>query len=84
MGVWDTPNSCYAFVGKAFTVVTEWREVQIKFEDLEFMGDPASGRTLDSSAIYDILFHFKNAAGSAFGLQIDDLAFIDGTSTGCQ
>lgn len=84
VGAWDTPTGCYAFVGQSFSVESEWREVVIAFRDLTFMADPASGRILDSSAIYDILFHFRSAAGSGFQLLVDDLSFIRGSSTGCQ
>jgi hypothetical protein len=55
MGACDTPTGCYAFVGKSFSVASEWRQMEIEFRDLTFMTDTASGRALDSSAIYDIL-----------------------------
>jgi len=83
-GSWDSEQGCYDYVGKDFAVGPAWQEVKIRFDELRLRQDPASARRLDSSALYDILFNFYDADGSAFELLVDDLSFIDLSSAECQ
>lgn len=81
-GVCESAGGCYQFVGAPFSVDGEWREVSVPFAALR-LADAADPRRLDASAIYDILFHFQSAEGSGFELYVDDLGFLEPTSSGC-
>lgn len=76
-------EACYRFVGKGFEVSADWQEVQMGFSELSHQLDPQNPRTLDKSAIYDILFNFYSPEGSAFELLVDDLSFIEKSEGGC-
>jgi hypothetical protein len=83
-GSLDPEQGCYNFVGKSFGVSGEWQEVKVRFDELRLLEHPGSARRLDASALYDIVFNFYAAEGSAFQLLVDDLSFIEKTPTGCQ
>jgi hypothetical protein len=83
-GSWDPAQGCFHYVGKTFSVTSEWQEIKLRFDELALLQDPASPRKLDPSALYDIVFNFQNAEGAAFQLLVDDLAFIDKASPECQ
>jgi hypothetical protein len=81
---WGNEAACYQFVGKPFEAKSEWQEVAVRFDELKLLNHPDRHRTLDSSAIYDILFNFYHHDGSAFQLMVDDLAFMRETAAGCR
>jgi hypothetical protein len=83
-GSFDAEQGCYHYVGKRLSVSSEWQEVKLRFDELRFLDDPDSARRLDPSALYDIVFNFNSAEGSAFQLLVDDLSFIDKNSASCQ
>ena len=81
---WGNEDACYQFVGKPFEAKAEWQEIVVRFDELKLLNHPDRHRTLDSSAIYDILFNFYHHDGSAFQLMVDDLAFMRETAAGCR
>ena len=56
----------------------------IRFDDLRLTGDPNNPRRLEQSTIYDILFDFQGNTGEAFDLLVNDLSFIDKSSSLCR
>lgn len=76
-GSGDPVTGCYRFVGASFAVGSDWKEYNIRFDDLLLLQAPTSDRKLDAASIYDILFNFQSAHGDAFELLVDDLAFIE-------
>lgn len=81
---WGSPSACYRFVGKHFDVGADWQEVEIRFDDLKLVADPESARTLDKTALYDIIFNFYSGGeGKPFELLVDDLSFIKETDARC-
>jgi hypothetical protein len=80
----DPALRCYHYVGKNFAPAVDWQEYKIRFDELRYLDVADSGRRLDPSVLYDILFNVFDGSGSAFELQIDDLSFMDKTSVDCQ
>ena len=76
-------DPCYRFVGRTFSVTSDWRELAIGFDELRLMEDSNSPRRLDAHEIYTILFNFYGPGGNAFELAVDDLSFIDADSPIC-
>lgn len=81
---WGNEAACYQFVGKPFEAKSDWQEVVVRFDELKLLSHPDRLRTLDTSAIYDIIFNFYHHDGAAFQLLVDDLSFMKETAAGCR
>ena len=73
----DPADWCYDFPGKAFSPTADWQLFELPFAELSSLqGYTEEPRTLDASAVFDIIFNFWSPNGAAFELLIDDLSFV--------
>jgi hypothetical protein len=73
----DPTKWCYDYPGKGFTPSADWQLFELHFADLSpLKGYTGQPRTLDKSAVFDIIFNFWSPNGAAFDLLIDDLSFL--------
>jgi hypothetical protein len=81
---WDVTQQCYDYVGAAFAPSADWQSFDLSFAALAPMkGYTGKDRKLDASGLYDIVFSFSDGNGAPFELLVDDLSFIEKTTTGC-